>query len=63
MFRKKDAENTAAFFVAYLMNIEGRCLDKPLYGNDLVAPLRGAETQNRKKDHKEYLKSAFKKFL
>jgi len=58
-FRQEQKENILAYFVAGLMNLEGKSLKHNITPMDLLKPLRpGIKTVNKKSDE-EYLREKF----
>lgn len=58
IWRKKEAENKTAYFLAHLINAQGT-LKKPVTPKDLLAPLRPDEIRDKRKEDAEYLRKLF----
>ena len=60
-WRREQQENTAAYFVSCLMNLEGKSLKTNVTVKDIVSPLR--ENEPVKESDEEYLREVFRERL
>ena len=58
-FRQEQQENVLAYFVAGLMNIEGKSLKRSMTPADLLKPLRPALTIEKRREDADYLREKF----
>jgi len=59
-WRQKNAEDTLAFFTAYLMNVQ-LAKNSKVTPNDLLKPLRTEETKKKMRKDKKHLEQVVKK--
>ena len=62
--RQTNLENTLAYFVCQLMNLEGKALKEPIKPIDLLRPIRESVKKiDQQKADEEYFKERFKGML